>query len=128
MAVVMTLCLVGLAGCGSAASTSRTEVRLVALAEREFTTAYGRANGYSRNRCEAKTASDAAFTHCFAAEVRPGEQAAEAKFSQAVDKVLAAGVGSECAEALEAAVAEAFEIPLFPDEATEACRAESRDG
>jgi hypothetical protein len=128
MAVVVTLCLVGLGGCGSSASTSRTEVRAVALAEREFTAAYSRASGYSRNLCEAKTASDAAFTHCFVAEARPGEQAAEAKLSRAVDKVLAAGVGSECAEALEAAVAEAFEIPLFQGEATEACRAESRDG
>lgn len=40
---------------------------------------------------------------------------------------MANGVGSNCAAALEEAIAEPVQIPSFPGEATAACRTESRD-
>jgi hypothetical protein len=47
-------------------------------------------------------------------------------FTNAIEGVMANGVGRECAQALEEALAEPFQIPYFPDGATTACRAESR--
>jgi len=121
-------CLV-VAGCGSSASTSHGEAMAVTVAEQEFLTAWGQANGQAKDRCEAKTSSDAAFTHCFAATVAPGERRAEARYVQAFEKVLDAGVGNKCAEAIEESLAEPFGLAEFNGgEATSVCRAESREG
>ncbi len=100
----------------------------MAVAERQFLTAWGQANGNARERCEAKTSSDAAFTQCFAVTVAPGDRAAIARYKAAFEKVLDAGVGSECAEALEESLVEPFGLAEFNGgEATSLCRAESRD-
>jgi hypothetical protein len=118
-----------MAGCGSSASTSHEEAREVAVAEQEFLTAWGQANGDAKDRCEAKTSSDAAFTHCFAATAMPAERRAVARYTQTFEKVLAAGVGSECAEALEESVAESVGLAAFGGgDATRICRTESRGG
>lgn len=127
IATVLCLCIVTVVGCGgTSASTSHAEVKKVEVAEQEFSRAYRRANVDSRSLCERKTTSDSAFKRCFGAGVKPREQAAEEDFARDIDKVLAAGVGSECEEALKAVVAESSQVPLFEGEATEACRAESR--
>jgi hypothetical protein len=124
--LMVLLCLVIAAGCGgSSASTSHEEVLAVASAERELSAAYRLANVQSRVRCEAKTTSDASFSRCFGATVIPRERAAEERFALAINEILAAGVGNGCAQALETAVAESSQVPLFRGEATEACRAES---
>jgi hypothetical protein len=122
--LLVPLCAGAIVGCGSSsASTSRADAAAVAAAERDFITAWRRANVVAKARCESKAQAGA---NCFGLAAAPRERAAEAGFSDAIEKVLADGVGSECAAALEEALAESFATPLFPGDATVACRAESR--
>jgi hypothetical protein len=120
------LCVVLVAGCGnSSESTSHSEALAVAAAEQGLTTAWRQVNGQAQERCKGKP-SDAAATRCFAAAVVPGERKAEARFTRVIERVLDAGVGSECEKALEGALAEISAIPLFPGEAAATCGKESR--
>jgi hypothetical protein len=119
-------CVAMVAGCGgSSESTSRADVKAVAVAERELGNAWRRANVLGKKRCLSKKSEQSA-SRCFRKVVPPRERAAQAEFSVAIEKVLAGGVGSDCADALEEAMAESQTIPLFPGDATAACRAESR--
>lgn len=111
-----------MAGCGSSASTSHAEAVAVAKAEREFLAAFRQANGQAKARCEARTTSDADFTHCLAAVAGPRTGAAEVSYQRAMEKVLARGVGHECAMAIESALGDVPEVPFYPGEAMVACR------
>jgi hypothetical protein len=124
IAVVMVACLV-VAGCGgSSASTSRAEAVAVARAERAFLKSWGEATAEAKDRCE--SGATKSFQSCFSLAFESGSSSAMAHFTKAIEEVMANGVGRECAEALEEALAEPFQIPYFPDGATTACRAESR--
>jgi hypothetical protein len=110
-------------GCGgSSASTSRSEAAVVAQAERAFIKSWNEATGEAKDRCEA-TANP---LHCFSLAFRPGAKTAVSHFNDAIEAVMADGVGSECTAALEEALAEPTQIPYFPGSAAAACRAESR--
>jgi hypothetical protein len=114
------------AGCGgSSASTSRADAVAVARAEHVFLKAWADATAESKGRCE--TAATRSPERCFSLAFRPGARSAVAHFTNAIEGVLADGVGSKCATALEEALAEPGQIPSFPGDATAACRAESSD-
>jgi hypothetical protein len=124
IAVVMVACFI-VAGCGgSSASTSRAEAVAVARAERAFLKAWGEATAEAEGQC--KSGATGSFQHCFSLAFESESNSAMAHFENAIEGVMANGVGRECAEALEEALAEPFQIPYFPDGATTACRAESR--
>jgi hypothetical protein len=120
----MVACFI-LAGCGgSSASTSRAEALAVARAERTFLKAWGEATAEAKGRCE--SGATESFERCFSSAFESGSSSAMAHFTNSIEGVMANGVGRECAEALEEALAEPFEIPYFPDGATTACRADNR--
>jgi hypothetical protein len=120
----MVACFI-LAGCGgSSASTSRAEALAVARAERAFLKGWGEATAEAKDQCE--SGATESFERCFSSAFESGSSSAMAHFTNAIEGVMANGVGRECAEALEEALAEPFEIPYFPDGATTACRADSR--
>lgn len=111
-------------GCGgSSASTSRAEAAAVAHAERAFIKSWGEATGKAKDRCEATANPE----HCFFPAFKPGAKSAVSHFDDAIEAVIAEGVGSECKAALEEALAEPTQIPSFGGSAAAACRAESRD-
>jgi hypothetical protein len=122
VAAVLALCLAVVAGCGSSASTSHAEAVAVAKAEREFLAAFRRANGQAKARCEARTTSDADFTHCIAAVAGPRTGAAEVRYQRAMEEVLAGGVGRDCAKEIESALGDVPEVPFYPGEVMAACR------
>jgi hypothetical protein len=113
-----------LAGCGSSASTSRADAVAVARAEGAFLKAWGEATAEAKGRCE--SGATESFQRCFSLAFESVSNSAMAHFTNTIEGVMANGVGRECAEALEEALAEPFQIPYFPDGATTACRAESR--
>lgn len=96
----------------------------MAQAERAFIKSWDEATGKAKVRCEATANPE----HCFALAFRPGANTAISRFNDAIEAVMADGVGSECTAALEEALAEPTQIPSFPGSAAAACRAESRDG
>ncbi|HEX3448736.1 MAG TPA: hypothetical protein VHS97_10815 [Isosphaeraceae bacterium] len=111
-------------GCsGSSASTSRSEAAAVAHAERAFIKSWDEATAKATDRCEATANPE----HCFALAFRPGAKTVVSHFNDAIEAVMADGVGSECTAALEEALVEPAQIPSFPGPAAAACRAESRD-
>lgn len=120
---MMVVCLI-VAGCGgSSASTSRADAVAVARAERAFLKAWGEAMAESKDRCEAGTTRSP--ERCFTLAFSPRSRSAVTHFTNAIEGVMAKGVGSECAAALEEALAEPVQIPVSPGEPTTACRAES---
>jgi hypothetical protein len=122
--ILMVACSIA-AGCGgSSATTSPSDAVAVARAERAFVKAWGEATSKSKNRCEAKNVRDP--ERCFSLAFRPESRSAVAHFTNAIEEVMANGVGGECAAALEEALVEPSQIPSFPGDATVACRAESR--
>jgi hypothetical protein len=124
IASVIVACLF-VAGCGgSSASTTRAEAVTVARAERAFLKSWGKATAEAKGRCE--SGATESFQRCFSSAFESGSNSAMAHFTNAIEGVMANGVGRECAGALEEALAEPFQIPYFPDGATTACRAESR--
>jgi hypothetical protein len=124
IALVMVACFI-VAGCGgSSASTSRAEAVAVARAEGAFLKAWGEATAEAKGRCE--SGATESFQRCFSLAFESVSNSAMADFTNSIEGVMANGVGRECAEALEEALAEPFQIPYFPDGATTACRAESR--
>ena len=119
------ICMLVVAGCGgSSGSTSRADVKAVAVAEREFSNAWRQASALGDKQCPSK--GNRRDTRCFQRVAGPRQRRAAAEFSAAIEEVLASGVGSECADALKEAVAEIPAVPLFSGEATAACRAEFR--
>jgi hypothetical protein len=54
----------------------------------------------------------------------PLEGAALGRFMEAIEKVLADGVGSECRAALEQALQDSGEVPFYPGETAATCRTE----
>lgn len=84
----------------------------------------GEATAEAEGRCE--SGATGSFQRCFSLAFESESNSAMAHFEKAIEGVMANGVGRECAEALEEALAEPFQIPYFPNGATTACRAESR--
>ena len=124
VAVVTVACFI-LAGCGgSSASTSRAEAVAVARAERAFLKSWGEATAEAKGRCESEATEN--FQRCFSLAFESGSNSAMTHFTNTIEELMANGVGRECAEALEEALAEPFQIPYFPDGATTACRADYR--
>jgi hypothetical protein len=124
-AAVLLVCCAIAAGCGgSSASTSGADAAAVAAAEHGFLRAWNGAETKAKEQCQ--PAAGKSFYRCYNPAVRPGQRAAVASFTDALEKVMAGGVGSKCAEAVEEAIAEPEALPNFPGDATAGCRAESR--
>jgi hypothetical protein len=123
-AVLMAACTI--AGCGgSSPQTSPADAAAVARAEQAFLGAWGEATAKSKERCETKAIRNP--ERCFSVAFRSGSKSAVAQFADAIEAVMADGVGGKCTAALEEALSEPIQIPSFPGDATAACRAESRD-
>lgn len=110
-------------GCGSSATTSRSEVVAVAAAEQKFAAVLRQANMAAKEECRSR--SNHVRIHCFQKAFEAGEEKAASDFSDAIERLLAGGVGSGCAAALEEALGSVSSVPLFPGDAAAACRAES---
>lgn len=111
-----------LSGCGS--STSSREATAVTVAEARFLKQWGDADQVASRRCSGKRGSKGAA--CIEDVGIPRQARAMARFDKAVEALLDSGVGPECAEALEDALAASNSIPSFPGETSAICRAESQ--
>lgn len=124
-AIVMAVCSIA-AGCGgTSGSTSRADAVAVARAEHAFIKAWGEATAQAERRCEATGIKNP--ERCFSLAFSRAARSAVADFTNAMEGVMAKGVGSGCAAAVEESLAEPSQIPYFPAGASAACLAESRD-
>jgi hypothetical protein len=117
-------CALWVVACGgTTATTSRADVAAVSAAERGLDISWRQANAVTMRRCERGRDRKEAKA-CLRRLGPPREEAAAGRFTAAIKKVLANGVGEECKEALEQALENSGEVPFYPGETAAACRAE----
>jgi hypothetical protein len=119
------LSAIALAGCGSSATTSPADAKAIAIAEHEFGVANRRSALAARAQCSKK--SGKAEEICNQKLVSQQEEKHREAFRATVEGLLESGVGPECAEALEEALATISPDPLFLGDTASICQSESRD-
>jgi hypothetical protein len=104
--------------------TDATEAHKVAVAERKFLNEWGKAAAVVRSQCSGMQGKPGA--RCSQRILKSRQGRALLKFSESIDVILDGGVGTKCAEELEDTQSLMTEVPYFPGDATEVCRAESQ--
>ena len=125
VALVLLLSATALAGCGSSATTSPAEAKVIAVAEQKLGVGIRRAVIEAKFQCSKK--SGQAEESCFQRLVWQGEGKPTTAFMATVEGLLEGGVGPECAESLEEALSTINSVPLFPGGTASICQAESRN-
>ena len=122
--LVLLLSATALVGCGSSATTSPAEAKMVAVVEHKFGMRIRRAVTSARAQCSEK--SGRVEESCFQKLVFQGEGKPTVAFEAAIEELLDSGVGPDCTEVLEEALATINSVPLFPGGTASICLSESR--
>lgn len=125
--IALLACCGAVVGCGSSSpSTSRSDVAAVATAEAALIKKWNEATAKGKERCE--PSGEKTFDRCYRLVAVPEQTAAAKRFTSAIEKVKADGVGKKCEEALDEALATITSISSFPGGTAAECRADSRGG